>query len=232
MLVGLDVNQNKNAEQSAVAMVSSFDRDFVCNFNQVEFQRGKQEVMEANLMKKMMTNALQEFADKNRVFPKNIVVYRDGVADTQTPQVMQMEVKGVRAAISELGITEANLTYIIIQKRVNARFMIEKEEDNGRTTVANVPLGTIVDNVVVSSQNWDWYLVPAEAPENCTNTPTRFIVLVDDSEYHQDPEKVLALEAFTQQLCSLYYNWSGPVRVPSCVKNADKLSQQYGSQIG
>merc|ERR1712173_310930 len=149
---------------------------------------------------------------------------------------MGHEVKGIKDAFKELKEEEDDdfnipkLLFIVIQKRVNTRFMTH--DPHNPNNVANVPPGTIVDNSVVSSQNWDWYMVPAEAPAKCTATPTRFVVLVDEPEIHRDGERVLALEAFTEQLCNCYFNWPGPVRVPSCVKFADKLSQQYGSFIG
>jgi len=228
MLVGLDVNQNKGSQKSAIGMVSSFDRDFVQYHSQLDWQKAKQEEMDTSKMQEMMQKALQNFHDRNRCYPKQVILYRDGVADSQMEKIYNQEIKGIRQAFDDISTEcQPKLVYIITQKRVNARFMFEK---GGQ--MHNVPLGTIVDNGVVSSGAWDWYMVPAAAPEGCTSTPTRFIVLVDDLNIASDPKKVLALESFTKQLCNLYYNWSGPVRIPSCVKNADKLSQQFGSKIG
>jgi len=88
----------------------------------------------------------------------------------------------------------------------------------------------IVDDVVVSSQYWDFYITPADAPEGCTSTPTRFIV-VEDGLGLKEKKGIVEIEAFTKQQCNLYFNWPGPVRVPACVKNADKLTTQFGSAV-
>jgi len=229
MLVGLDVNQNKGSQKSAIGMVSSFDRDFVNYHSQLDWQTAKQEEMDTNKMQEMMTNALRNFENRNyKKWPEQVILFRDGVAEGQMEKIYRQEIEGIRKAFKNTHPDcNPKLLYIVTQKRVNARFMFAK--DGG---MFNVPLGTIVDNGVVSSGHWDWYMVPAKAPDGCTSTPTRFIVIVDDMGIGQDPEKVLALEYFTKQLCNLYFNWSGPVRIPSCVKNADKLSQQFGSKIG
>eukprot|EP00493_Phyllostaurus_siculus_P013870 UN14081 len=94
----------------------------------------------------------------------------------------------------------------------------------------NVPKGLVVDDQVVSSQYWDFYITPADAPEGCTSTPTRFIIIRDDLSLSAKKGTV-EIEAFTKQLCNLYYNWPGPVRVPNIVKNADKLTTQFGSAV-
>lgn len=231
MLVGLDVNQDKKTDKSAIGFVSSYDRDFVQYHSQLKFQPVKQDILERNLAKKLMINALRAFFDKNRCYPQQIILYRDGVADTAMDKVMDHEVAGIREAFDEFadedGFHAPELCFIVIQKRVNTRLILDHDGAMG-----NCPPGTIVDNYVVSSQNWDWYAIPATAPQNCTATPTRFVVLVDEQQFHLSRDTVLALEAFTKELCTLYFNWPGPVRVPSCVKLADKLSQQYGSFIG
>jgi len=240
MLVGIDVHHDKKSCKSTIGFCSTWDRDFVKYYNEVAYQPEKEGVIRQNIMKELMMNGLDSFVSHNRRFPTQILIYRDGGADSQMKEMMELEVTGVRSALARAEIERIGATYgvpvpeiepvfnfIVIQKRVSARFLVHDGKE-----AHNVPPGTIIDNYVCSAQHWDWYMVPADAPEGCTASATRFVVLVDNMKIaRKGPEHVLALEAFTKQLCNTYFNWAGPVRVPSVCKNADKLSQLYGSNI-
>lgn len=222
MLVGIDVNHDRKSPVSPVAFVSSWDRDFVRYHSQLRYHKLADEVMNSEEMCQFMSSALKNFKSKNRIFPSQVIVYRDGIASTQIEHVDKHELQGISTAFKNLGV-KPKLEFILVNKRVNSRFVHEK-------TYQNVPKGLVVDDKVVSSQYWDFYLTPADAPEGCTSTPTRFIVIRDGLSLRQKKGS-LQLEAFTKQLCNLYFNWPGPVRVPSCVKNADKLTTQFGSAV-
>jgi len=222
MLVGIDVNHDRKEANAPIAFVSTWDRDFVRTHAQLGYHTLANEVMNQNEMTEFMTNALENFNEKNRRFPEQIIVYRDGIASTQIKHVLQNEMLGVDEAFERLGI-EPKVEFILVNKRVNCRF-VELE------TKENVPRGLVVDDTIVSSQYWDFYITPADAPEGCTSTPTRFIIIRDDLKLSAR-NAALEIEAFTRQCCNLYYNWPGPVRVPHIVKNADKLTTQFGAAV-
>jgi len=226
MLIGIDVNHDRKEAQSPVAFVSTWDRDFVRVHSQLGYHKLADEVLNEQEMNQFMQNAMNHFKEKNRRFPEQVIVYRDGIASTQIEHVQKNELAGIKAAFASLGLKgkkDVKLEYILVNKRVNSRF-VEAE------TKMNVPKGLVVDDQVVSSQYWDFYITPADAPEGCTSTPTRFIIIRDDLSLSAKKGTV-EIEAFTKQLCNLYYNWPGPVRVPNIVKNADKLTTQFGSAV-
>jgi len=226
MLIGIDVNHDRKEAQSPVAFVSTWDRDFVRVHSQLGYHKLADEVLNVEEMSQFMQNAMNHFKEKNRRFPEQVIVYRDGIASTQIEHVQKNELTGIKKAFDLLGLKEkrnVKLEYILVNKRVNSRF-VEAE------TKMNVPKGLVVDNDVVSSQYWDFYITPADAPEGCTSTPTRFIIIRDDLALSAK-KGTIEIEAFTKQLCNLYYNWPGPVRVPNIVKNADKLTTQFGSAV-
>jgi len=227
MLVGIDVNHDRKSAASPVAFVSTWDRDFVRTHSQLSYHTLANEVMNPTEMKEFLLNAMTNFKNKNRKYPKQVIIYRDGIASTQIDHVQKNEMTGINSALRELGCdkgrNKTKIQFILVNKRVNCRF-VEAE------TLANVPRGLIVDNKIVSSQYWDFYITPADAPEGCTSTPTRFIIIRDELNLSQK-QAVLEIESLTKQLCNLYYNWPGPVRVPAIVKNADKLTTQFGSAV-
>ena len=92
----------------------------------------------------------------------------------------------------------------------------------------SAPPGTIVNHKFVSSQYWDFLLVPAKPPENCLAIPTRFICIYDQNRLNDDNGKgEHDLMVITNGLCSLYFNWPGPTRVPAPVKYAMKIARQF-----
>ena len=110
---------------------------------------------------------------------------------------------------------------MVVQKRVSLRLFLDDK------TVKSAPPSTVVDTQVVSPHFCDFYLVPCEAPSNAgVASPTRYIVVWDECKMTTDE-----LQAITQQMCYLYFNWSGPVRVPAPCFYAHKIAFLYGKSV-
>lgn len=71
----------------------------------------------------------------------------------------------------------------------------------------------------------EFYLVPHNVGVG-TCTPTSFKIVYDNSKLPQE-----ALIEYTYNHCFNYYNYSGGVRVPGCLKNAEKLSKLVGEHM-
>merc|ERR1719373_799555 len=171
----------------------------------------------------MFSAAMENFRKVNTVYPKQVIIYRDGVSNTQLEAVAKDEIRPIRSALRKLGATDTKFEFIVVQKRIVARFINESNKET-------VHPGTIISDEVTSSQFWDFFLVPCSPPPGCTATPTRFIV-VEDGLNLANKRGMVDLETFTNQLCALYFNWPGSIRVPACVKYAYKLSQQFSQAM-
>merc|ERR1712072_711915 len=224
MLVGMDTNHDRKQKLSTCALVASYDRDFVRYHTNVCYQQLGQEIIDHT--KRLFCDALMNFKKVNKTFPAQIIIFRDGVSNTQLEAVHKDEVQQIKSAFKQLECNNTTFEFIVVQKRIVARFI---NQNNYET----VPPGTVVSNVVTSSQFWDFFLVPCSPPPGCTATPTRFIVVHDGLGLNKSQvgKGAADLEAFTNQLCALYFNWPGPVRVPACVKYAHKLSQQFSQAM-
>ncbi|OMJ75543.1 hypothetical protein SteCoe_25277 [Stentor coeruleus] len=174
-------------------------------------------------IKECTEQSLQQFSNENKRFPKIVVVFRDGVSDSQRASVLNDEVSAVKQAfisMKNMGQFDIpSLIYVVVNKRTNARFYCENA---GNTT--NPPLGTIVDSKVVEKDGYDFYVMPAKANQG-SMTPTHFHVIYDDSGLPCDNIQVLAYK-----MCYSYYNWSGSIRVPAPCQYAHKLAYNYGER--
>lgn len=132
-------------------------------------------------------------APVNRL-PKCILFYRDGVSESQYGMVLDEEkeqiMRGCRKALVFLqkpangnasllkGVTwTPKLTLVVVTKRHHARFypMLEAPD-------INLPMGTMVDNKIVTPFNWSFYL-QSHHSELGTARSALYVVLFDDCNY-------------------------------------------------
>ena len=82
----------------------------------------------------------------------------------------------------------------------------------------NPDSGLLITDKVVDSANFEFYIQPQKVTQG-TATPTAFHVAYGTMNC---PELIPKL---TFDLCFLYSNWRGPVRLPAPLKYAEKLAK-------
>jgi hypothetical protein len=220
MVCGMDVNHDMRRNVSTVSFVASYSSDYTKYHTFVHHQAVGREVMIDGA--DLMLRALKAFKQRSKCLPKQIVVYRDGVSTGQLSKIVMHEVRAFKKAFRTVKLGDKyydpKLSVIVTQKNVSSRFLAAGYK--------SLQPGTLIDTKVVSAQFWDFYIVPCEAPFKGTASPTRFIVVYDDICFTQAD-----IAAFTNQLCMLFFNWAGPVRVPAPVQNAHKVAHMFGTAI-
>ena len=111
--------------------------------------------------------------------------------------------------------------YINCCKRVNTRVF-----DGAIGNFKNPMAGTVVDSVVTDKDVYEFYLVSVAARQGMS-TPTRFTVLFDS--IGESPDQI---ESLTYKLCHTYYNVSGAIKEPSCIRYAHRLAALIGERGG
>lgn len=221
MIIGIDVF-SKAGSNGVLGFCATMDMNYskYCSFPKVVNPGG--EVF--GKIKECTELALQQFYNENRAYPKTIVVFRDGVSDSQKVSIIINEVEAVKQAFVSIkaenkSFASPSLLYVTVNKRTNARFYCEK---NGNIT--NPPIGTVVDTKVVEKFGYDFFIFPAISQQGCM-VPTHFHVIYDDSGLKCD-----IIQSLSYKLCFSYYNWSGSVRVPAPCLYAHKLAYTYGER--
>lgn len=80
-----------------------------------------------NNLSKTFEKALNCYHDHNNEFPKHIIIYRDGVGDSQRKDVLQKEVNQFYDAIEALynkASVKPTITLVIVNKRINQKFFV------------------------------------------------------------------------------------------------------------
>lgn len=129
----------------------------------------------------MCLDLVNTFAKLNKIKPKKIVVFRDGVSDSQFDMVLNEELRDLKAAIYE-DHYKPTITLVVAQKRHHTRLFLEDQGGDGRR---NISPGTVVDTVVVHPFEYDFYLC-SHYGQLGTSKPTHYYVLYDDHNFTSD----------------------------------------------
>ncbi|CAD6506115.1 BgTH12-07045 [Blumeria graminis f. sp. triticale] len=214
MVVGLDVTHpspgSKLGTPSSVAMVASVDKVLAQWPADFRIQMGRQEMVSD--VEGLFLGRLKLWYQFNRKYPKNIVLYRDGVSEGQYDIVLNDELPGIRKACRQLYSPEETkqglprLSIIICGKRHHTRFFPTTMAGTDRAS--NCHPGTIVDRGVTLDRTWDFFLQPHSCIQG-TARPCHYFVILDEIFRSRDAKPPLqnvadCLEDLTHNMCHLF----------------------------
>lgn len=223
MICGMDVyHKTGSSMPSIMALTASLNPRFTKYWSCARLHPDAPGQEISNVLQGLFTEALQEFNYKNGVYPEQIIVYRDGVGDSQRSIILQYELPQLKAALRalEIGEDECKLMVIVVNKRVNQRLF----NNDNPNRLSNPAPGTVVDSGIVASQTYDFFLVSQVARVGVVS-PTHYVVVYDT--LGAKPETIHLL---TYKLCFTYYNVSGSIKVPAPVQYAHRLSNMVGDR--
>ncbi|KAM3719027.1 hypothetical protein ACO02O_10955 [Dirofilaria immitis] len=148
--------------------------------------------------------------------PKHIIIYRDGISDTEFLNTMKEEIASVKTACKKLDPEYSpTLAYVVVQKRHHTRFFVEPaiaaKFQSVRESKGNIPPGTVVDTFVTSSRLFDFFLCSHFGPIG-TSKPSHYYVLYDSWNLTSDE-----WQHVTFALCHLYARCNRSVSIPAPV---------------
>lgn len=160
-------------------------------------------------LNKMAFSLLNEYYRINKVFPKKIVFFRDGVSEGQFPLVLRHEMNKLREACQSINVAyKPAITFVVVQKRHHTRlFPVDQRDKNGRAE--NVPPGTIVDKTIVTKHLFDFFMCSHVGIQG-TSRPCRYFVLHDENNF--DMNKIQLLSHY---LCHIYSRCPRSVSYPA-----------------
>ncbi|XP_011626455.1 protein argonaute 4A isoform X2 [Amborella trichopoda] len=130
--------------------------------------------------------ALFEFFESTKKRkPEQMIIFRDGVSESQFTQVLNIEVDQIIQACNYLEDGyRPKITVIIAQKNHHTRFF-QRDSSND-----NVPPGTVVDSGICHPRNYDFYLCAHAGPIG-TSRPVHYHVLMDEIGFSPDDLQML-----------------------------------------
>ncbi|XP_041027894.1 protein argonaute 2-like [Juglans microcarpa x Juglans regia] len=163
----------------------------------------------------MCLELVERYAQLNNVRPDKIVIFRDGVSESQFDMVLNEELQDLKRALQAIKYSPS-ITLIVAQKRHQTRFFPESARDGCST--GNVSPGTVVDTIIVHPFEFDFYLC-SHFGSLGTSKPTHYHVLWDDHRFTSDQ-----LQKLIYELCFTFARCTKPVSLVPPVYYADLVA--------
>uniref|UniRef100_A0A8C4V6K4 Piwi-like protein 2 n=1 Tax=Falco tinnunculus TaxID=100819 RepID=A0A8C4V6K4_FALTI len=205
MVIGMDIYHSRSkGMRSVIGFVASMNHILTRWYSRVVFQMPHQEI----------ADSLQLcLASMNHCLPKKIVIYRDGVSDSQLDTVLKYEIPQMQKCFKTFENYQPSMVVVVVQKQISTNFYTMEEEQ-----FVSPPPGTVIDHTVTSLDWQDFFLVAHHSRQGCS-IPTRYICVLNTANLSFEH-----LQRLTFKLCHLYWNWPGTIRVPAPCKYAHKLA--------
>ena len=176
-----------------------------------------------------METALAEYFKIHKQFPTGIIIYRQGISKGQK-NYLKTEIEQLQKIFNGdsdkkcFKDIKIKYYYVLVNKKSSLKFFEEstynnkRNRNNDKGIYDNPDSGLLICDKLISSDKFEFYIQPQKVTQG-TATPTCFQVEYGNMNC---PE---ILPKLTFDLCFLYSNWRGPVRVPAPLKYAEKLAK-------
>jgi len=183
MLVGIDVSHPDRSSdaQSVAAVVGSLDNYCSQYAAVLSIQKSRKEMVTA--LEDNFVKLLKAFKIRNNGnLPATIVVFRDGVGESQYDQVIKLELPAIKGAVELMGQLSDSIKVCVVisQKGHNTRLFFE--ELSG--ALINVCPGIVIDSRgrrdSIVSENLPEFFLNSHHAALGTSKPTKYTVIYDE----------------------------------------------------
>ncbi|XP_062171432.1 protein argonaute 4-like [Alnus glutinosa] len=231
IIIGMDVSHGSPGQSdipSIAAVVSSRQWPLISKYRaSVRTQSPKVEMIDSIFKRVSETEdegifrelLLDFYTSSGKRKPDQIIVFRDGVSESQFNQVLNIELDQMIEACKFLDEKWCpKFVVIVAQKNHHTKFFQPGSPDN-------VPPGTIIDNKVCHPRNNDFYLC-AHAGMIGTTRPTHYHVLFDEVGFSADD-----LQELVHSLSYVYQRSTTAVSVVAPICYAHLAATQIGQFV-
>ncbi|WEW54654.1 hypothetical protein PRK78_000074 [Emydomyces testavorans] len=223
MFVGIDVTHPTGTEtQSGAPSISAVVANSDPTLSQwpasITTQGHRKEMVDEYLFS-MMIERLSAWKNQ-RALPLHIIVYRDGVSESQYQEVLDKELPQIQAAVKQHYHDRQlpKITLLIVGKRHHTRFY--PWDANCADKNRNVLAGTVVDRYCTMERNFDFFMV-SHAGIQGTSRPAHYVVLHDSNNFAANQ-----LQSITNDLTYVYGRASRSVSIATPAYYADIVCER------
>lgn len=228
MILGMDVSHGSPGRSdipSIAAVVGSRCWPLISRYRaSVRAQSPKVEMVDAlykpladgtddGIMRELLVDFYQTSSKRK---PNQIILFRDGVSESQFNQVLNIELDQIVKAYQHLGEVDIpKFTVIVAQKNHHTKLFQAGAPEN-------VPPGTVVDTKIVHPRNYDFYMC-AQAGMIGTSRPAHYHVLVDEIGFSPDE-----LQNLIHSLSYVYQRSTTAISIVAPICYAHLAASQMG----
>ena len=220
MLIGVDSSHiwgKLGDQRTGISMVSTQDENFMKFLTKEEILRPDEHYASETrrVIHAFIEDAYNNYIEINKKKPKNIIIYRQGIAHNQL-KFVELEAKLIEQKCQKLHI---NYYYVLVNTTTNVKFFeynyVKDKRNNGN--FKNPEPGLVILDQITNKRRFEFFIQPQKVNIGSA-TPTYFHVAYGNMNF---PELLIQLTYWTTYL---YSNWQNAVRVPHVIKMAEKLA--------
>ena len=208
IIIGVDSSHIKN-KRTRIAMVATMNDSFSDFFNKEDIIREENQEQLRFCISSFIREAFYAYIKKNRETPKGIIIYRQGVS-FQQKDFLKIEIEQIDLICKPINVF---FYYILVNKKENFKFYVKEKHE-----YSNPESGLLILDGITNRNYFEFYIQPQEVNQGSA-IPVCYHVAYGNLDY---PEIIPKL---TYDLCHIYCNWEGKIRVPHVLKMAEKLSK-------
>ena len=234
MVVGID-SYSKNAGSKAVpvyAMVATINNTFSTYWSNSIFGDGSLKM--EDFIGNNLASAIEKFKKDNTIYPKNIIIFREGISEGQRPAVKLTEVVKVREAIEKIRGEDnktLNFVYVCLSKTCNAKFFYSYNGNLDYRQLQNPPQGSYLYKDICNRPE-EFYLVCQKTFRGLAS-PTGYYILENELTANRGLDLAYVKDNIAKlsfKLSFMYYNTIGAIKIPAPIHYAHKLSSLLGDK--
>ena len=170
-----------------LAVVASKNKYFAQFPASLRTQSSRQEIVAA--VEPMMLERLELWRNTNGRYPDQIIIYRDGVSESQYQEVIAKEFASIKVAYQKCytNMRWPRTAIIVVGKRHHTRFYPTSEKfkvQNG-----NPVSGTVVDRGITMDRGWDFFLQAHDCIKGTART-AHYVVILNEFGKDLDADKL------------------------------------------
>ena len=204
MVIGVDSSHIKG-KRTGVAMIATINESFTEFYNREEIIEEENKEQLRFCISIFIEQAISVYYKKNNNYPLSIVIYRQGVS-LQQKELLKKEIQQIKIMCE---LKKVLYYYILVNSKNNFKFY---------NKYGNANNNLLIVNEITNRNFFEFYIQPQEVTEGIA-TPTCFHVAHGNLNIEE------MIPKFTFDLCHIYSNWQGAVKVPNVLKAAEKLSK-------
>lgn len=206
-IVGIETNS------TAVSVVLSNNRDFSEYYSEFRILKNEsnvsKEVQVADCIVECLNILISKFQIKCKDKELNkLFIYRAGTNEFGNKKIIDIEIPRIENLLEKYKNLRYNIALVVTKQDLK----LFTDSYNGYNYPGE---GIVIDKGLTKPNEFEFYLLPT----NGTGTPTYFkVVKVHGLE--KMPKDIYY--EMTNNLCYYFWNWSGAIKVPACLKFAEK----------
>ena len=142
--------------------------------------------------------------------PNIVIIYRTGKNESGIQALMSNEIPLIQSTIDKI-CPGCEVIYLTVIKKAEIRLMLKSEKGDYSYSEE----GLVLDSGITRPDSYEFYLQPT-----CETGIPIFYRAIHMSNWNT--LSIEEIEDITYRMCYSYSNWAGAIKIPSCLKHAEK----------